>query len=137
MSGRARDGDSGSPEPLQHTLNRPLHLQAAEMRSSERTAALELAHKLAIDTALRVLTGWQQLRRAQQHRRQRLLQGCLAFWSFWAPGHRVRNAGWREAAGQLQQKKLERCFLSWRWYCQVRPLAGLLAAAIAAWQLES
>jgi hypothetical protein len=59
----------------------------------ERNTAQLLTHQLAVNCASRVLTGWQQMLRAKAHWRRRTLQGCLAFWSWWAPDHRTRNAG--------------------------------------------
>lgn len=68
-------------------------LQAAQLRADEHNTAQLLTHQLAVNCATRVLTGWQQMLRANSHWRQHTLQGSLRFWAWWAPDHRARNAG--------------------------------------------
>jgi hypothetical protein len=94
-------------------------LQAASERAQLRQTALELTHQLAVSTATSLLAHWQQLAAAQRHQRQRVLRGCWGEWVCWTAKHRVRSRVLRAAVQQLDAKKRERCFYTWRWYCQV------------------
>lgn len=93
--------------------------QAAQERAQLHQASLELTHQLAVNTATRLITTWQQLTAVQRHHRQRVLRGCWGVWTYWAARHKVKSRVLRAAVQQLNVKKLERCFYSWRWYCQV------------------
>ncbi|KAF6256503.1 hypothetical protein COO60DRAFT_99985 [Scenedesmus sp. NREL 46B-D3] len=99
--------------------------QAARERAQLRHASLELTHQLAVSTAASLLTHWQQLAAARRHQRRRLLRGCWGELVCWTARHRVRSRMLRAAVQQLDMKKRERCFYTWRWYCQVRVLRNV------------
>jgi hypothetical protein len=94
------------------------------LRVVERETAQLLTHQLAVNCAIRVLTGWQQMLRANTHWRQHTLRGCLTYWSWWAPDHRARNAGGQEKARGSVQLACGAVAAVWQLKAVVLPTAG-------------